>query len=168
MPSTLLLCTALCAIALLCALRWPPQAALHTQIDIGATPEQVWELLGQPASYASWNPFIVSMQGQLAEGQQLRAVMQSPGRKAMAFKPRVLKVDAARELRWRGRLLMPGIFDGEHYFELQRNANGTRLLHGETFSGVLLWVMDIETFKPDFERMNAALKRACESGAKRD
>lgn len=164
MTHTLLIGTCLAALGILCALRWPPHATLSTHIDIDATPEQIWERLGQPESYASWNPFIISMQGRLAVGEQLVNVMQSSGKKPITFKPKVLTVKAPYELRWRGRLLMPGLFDGEHYFELRRHGNGTRLHHGENFSGVLLWVIDVETFRADFERMNEALKVVSEAG----
>lgn len=165
MIHTLLISAGLIAAGILCALRWPPQATLNTHIDIDATPEQVWARLGQPESYASWNPFIVSMQGRLAVGEQLVNVMQSSGKKAITFKPTVLTVKAPYELRWRGRLFMPGLFDGEHYFELKSHGKGTQLHHGEKFSGVLLWVMNVETFRDDFERMNEALKVVAEAEA---
>lgn len=164
MNTILLSFLGLSAAVILCALRWPPHASLHTHIDVDATPEQVWQWLGRPESYADWNPFIISMQGRLIAGEQLLNVMQSTGKKAMTFKPQVLKANAPCELRWRGRLLIPGLFDGEHYFELHRHGNSTRLHHGEKFSGVLLWFMNVDTFRADFERMNKALKAVSESG----
>ena len=36
----------------------------------------------------------------------------------MTFKPVLLTVKPARELRWRGSLVLPGVFDGEHSFLL--------------------------------------------------
>jgi hypothetical protein len=44
-----------------------------------------------------------------------------------------------RELRWLDKLGAGGIVDGEHFFVLTPNADGTtRLTHGETFSGALV------------------------------
>ena len=152
------------AVAVAVAMRWAPRAELVTRVDIAAAPEQVWALLGQPATYAGWNPFIVSMQGVLEEGQVLDNVMQPANGKRMRFRPTVRKVDPGRELRWLGRLWVPGLFDGEHYMVLHASADGasTQLVHGEKFSGLLLWLVDVERFRPDFERMNRALKNAVE------
>ena len=83
----------------------------------------------------------------------------------MTFRPTVLRAEPERELRWLGRLLLPRIFDGEHYFVIEDHEGGTRLVHGERFHGVLLWFIDANQFRADFERMNAALKARVEAGA---
>lgn len=85
----------------------------------------------------------------------------------MGFTPRVLVFDAEREFRWKGQLLLPGIFDGEHYFILQPEpSGGTRFIHGEKFSGILLPFLskslDTSTLS-GFREMNQALKQRCES-----
>jgi len=38
----------------------------------------------------------------------------------MTFRPTILKAEPERELRWLGRLLLPGLFDGEHVFEIEQ------------------------------------------------
>ena len=68
-----------------------------------------------------------------------------------------------RELRWLGRLFVPGIFDGEHFFELAPLEEGrsTRFTQGERFKGILVPFLrrslDNGTRK-GFEAMNQALK----------
>ena len=37
----------------------------------------------------------------------------------MTFKPTVLAVHPERELRWLGRFILPGLFDGEHSFRIE-------------------------------------------------
>lgn len=37
----------------------------------------------------------------------------------MVFTPEVIEAKVNEELRWVGRLAIPGIFDGEHYFILE-------------------------------------------------
>ena len=86
----------------------------------------------------------------------------------MTFRPVVLTVTPGRELRWRGRLLMPGLFDGEHAFQLEMlSTAGCRLHHAERFSGLLVGLMSgslLDATREGFEAMNGALKRRAEEG----
>jgi hypothetical protein len=81
----------------------------------------------------------------------------------MNFRPTLLRVEPLQELRWRGRLLLRSLFEGEHAFRLVPERAATRLIHEEMFRGLLLHVMDIETFRPSFEALNAALKARAEA-----
>lgn len=84
----------------------------------------------------------------------------------MTFRPKVLVAEPNTELRWLGRLLIPGLFDGEHYFRLSSlGSNRTRLVHGERFSGVLVPFAksSLESAtRAGFEAMNKALKARAE------
>lgn len=152
------------AILVAAAFAFAPRQEVVTEVGIDATPAQVWALLGDPGSYRDWNPFIVSMEGELAEGKTLVNRLRPETGNEIAFKPVVLKVEPARELRWLGRLFLPRVLDGEHYVILDERQGGTHLIHGERFHGVLLWFIDAKRFGADFERMNAALKARVEAG----
>jgi len=84
----------------------------------------------------------------------------------MRFRPTVLAVEPQRELRWKGKLVVPGLLDGEHFFKLGPRSD-TRLVfrHGEMFSGLLVPLLrrslDGAT-KQGFLAMNEALKREAE------
>ena len=85
----------------------------------------------------------------------------------MTFRPTVLVAEPNSELRWVGRILFPGIFDGEHFFKITASESGRiRLTQGETFSGVLVGLakatLDRGT-KPGFIAMNQALKARAET-----
>ncbi len=97
-----------------------------------------------------------------AVGQQVTNTMQMKGQKPMTFKPTILKTDPAKELRWLGRLLFKGIFDGEHYFLFEASGNGTRFVQGEKFSGLLVGLLNMDDAKTSFEELNAALKKRVE------
>lgn len=140
---------------------------IKTQIEINAAPERVWAVLTDFEQAPSWNPFIRSMTGPLAEGRRIEVLIQPPGQSAMTFKPMLLTVKPARELRWRGSLVLPGVFDGEHAFLLDEIApQKTRLTQSETFSGLLahLIMSDsmLQATRAGFIAMNEALKRRAE------
>ena len=144
---------------------------LHTEIEIDATPEVVWEVLTDLDQYADWNPFIVEAAGETVVGQRLTNRLQPPGGRAMTFRPRVTEVETDATFEWLGRLGLPGVFDGRHRFELQSTGSGgTRLVQREQFDGVLVRFMrsslDTRT-RAGFEAMNAALKDRAEARAGR-
>lgn len=139
---------------------------IKTDIEINAPGSRVWALLTDFAQMPSWNPFIRSISGDLAQGARLAIHIVPPGSSGMRFKPTVLSVRPERELRWLGHVLLPGIFDGEHYFMLESiGPNKTRLTHGENFSGLLVGLLDstLAATAAGFRAMNAALKQKAES-----
>jgi len=140
--------------------------SLETEIEIRASAERVWELLTEFASYPRWNPFVRSIEGELIVGQNLSVFIQPPGSGGMRFRPTLLAVSPTRELRWKGKFLLPGVFDGEHYFKLETAPSGDVLFRqGERFTGLLVPLfrksLDGAT-KQGFIAMNQALKREAE------
>ena len=139
---------------------------LQAEVDIDASPDRVWEILTDFAAYHDWNPFIVQAAGQAVPGSRLELHMQLPGRRPTTFRPEVLEADPARRLRWLGRLLVPGLFDGEHSFTLQPVGLGrTRLTQHEEFRGLLAPLVPKLIAKPtlaSFHQMNQALKARAE------
>jgi hypothetical protein len=139
---------------------------LRTEIDIQASPDRVWEVLTDFAAYPDWNPFITQARGTARVGERLTNRMQPVGGRGVTFRPTVLQADPGRRLRWLGRLVAPGIFDGEHTFTIERLGDGrVRLVQEEQFRGLLVPLMarslDRRTL-PGFELMNRALKRRAE------
>ncbi|WP_318636151.1 SRPBCC domain-containing protein [Deinococcus detaillensis] len=133
--------------------------------EIGAAPERVWEVLTDAGRYPEWNPVIVRLEGELKAGKTIEFENRS-GKSSMVFRPKVLTVTPDKELRWLGRLWVPGLFDGEHAFVLDEVRPGvTRLRHGERFRGLLVpflhgWIRG--SVREDFTRINAALKERAE------
>lgn len=140
---------------------------LSTEVDIEASPAKVWSVLADFARYPEWNPFVRAVEGRPEPGTRLHVTVQPPGGKPMRFRPRVLAAVPGAELRWLGRLGLPGLFDGEHRFMLAPHAPGvTRLRHEEHFSGLLVGAMkrQLDTgTRAGFEAMNAALKARAEA-----
>lgn len=138
---------------------------IETVIDIDAPCSRIWAILTDFDRMPSWNPFIRAISGSLAPGARLSVVIAPPGKSGMRFKPAVVSVVPERELRWLGRLFVPGVFDGEHYFLLESIPdNRTRLRQGENFSGFLVGFVSgaLAATEEGFKAMNSALKREAE------
>ncbi|MFT8351406.1 SRPBCC domain-containing protein [Clostridium saccharoperbutylacetonicum] len=79
----------------------------------------------------------------------------------MLFKPTLLNFTPNKELRWLGRLFIPGLFDGEHIFELISNNDGTTtFIQREKFYGILVPLLknSLGNIKAGFELMNEKIK----------
>jgi|EndMetStandDraft_7_1072992.scaffolds.fasta_scaffold50285_2 hypothetical protein len=133
---------------------------LHHEIEIDAPPEQVWSVLLDFDRYPEWNPFVTELRGTPGVGERLRVRLAPPGGRGITLKPRVTEVTPARAFEWLGRLLVPGLFDGRHRFELAPTTAGTRFTQHETFTGALVPLLarslDEHTLA-GFEAMNTAL-----------
>jgi hypothetical protein len=137
----------------------------HT-IEIDAAAETVWGELADTDAYAGWNPFVRRLDGELEEGARLEVEITPPDGRAMTFKPTVLAARRGRELRWLGHLLVPGLFDGEHSFEIEPlGPDRSRLTQAERFSGLLVRPFggSLEKTERGFEAMNRALKARLEA-----
>jgi hypothetical protein len=131
----------------------------HT-IDIEAPPATVWQILTDTDRYQDWNPFMPRLSGRLAPGERLTLTVR-PGPRTMTFRPTVLAVQDGVLIRWRGRLGVPGLFDGEHELRLEPIPDGgTRFVQRETFTGLLVPMMPrvlVDT-ATGFAAMNTALR----------
>src|SRR5829696_4401328 len=112
---------------------------LYTEIEIAATSEKIWRILTDFENYPNWNPFIRRIKGTIAVSEKLEVFIQPSGAKGMTFKPTLLAVEKEKELRWRGKFFVSGLFDGEHFFKIEPLAeNSAKFVHGEHFKGLLV------------------------------
>ena len=137
------------------------QKEINTSIKINASAEKVWQVLTAFEAYPNWNPFLTSVQGDFVVGKKVKIVAGG-----MKFKPKVLQYSENKGIKWIGRLLFKGLFDGEHSFQIQDHQDGTSTFyHSEKFSGMLVGLfakkLDTET-KAGFEAMNKKLKELAE------
>ena len=139
---------------------------LVSSVDIDAPAATVWEVLVDFATFPTWNPFIVSAEGDLEVGGRLTLRMQPVGGSAVTLRPTLVEVVQGRRLRWLGRLGVRGLFDADHLFTIEPlPAEGARLVQQEEFGGLLVPLfsrsLDRGTL-PAFRAMNAAVKDRAE------
>lgn len=75
-------------------------ARLTTELEIAATPQEVWELLVDFEGYSQWNEWLPELRGEAVPGGRAIAKVWLNGKLRRA-RHRVLQVDAPRTLCWR-------------------------------------------------------------------
>lgn len=151
-------------IILLLGLNSVTNLELKTEVVFDAPKEKVWEVLTDTDNYTEWNPFIISVKGEMKLGAQITNVMLNQG-KENTFTPVITVFDEYKSLEWLGSGI-GGTFKGNHYFKLTEIKDGkTKLLHGEKFSGLLsglIMQMIGKDTHANFELMNEAMKKRVE------
>jgi hypothetical protein len=106
-----------------------------TSIEIAATPDKVWAVLTDLASYPQWHPVFKSVTGQLAAGSELTIATTVPSTgKSMTVKVKVLTVEPDSELQWASKPL--GVTISKRRFLLSPSGGGTLLVQDGSFRGL--------------------------------
>ena len=136
---------------------------IDTLIDIHAPVDEVWHHLTDFSRYPQWNPMLDSVKGEPRLGEPVKFRVNMPDR-PVHLRAKINRCHENRELRWAGGI--PTLLRGEHYFALEELAgNKVRFYHGETFSGLLLPLLQRKLARvgpPLYESMNNALKQRLE------
>lgn len=142
--------------------------SIRTEITVNAPAQVVWNLLTDFDRYKTWNPFM-QISGTAKQGNRLKITIFLEGQKPQAFQPVILECIPGKSFRWLGSLFIKGLFDGEHFFQLEPvSENKTRFIHGENFSGLLsglILKLIREKTTAGFEKMNKGLKQEAERQA---
>lgn len=143
-----------------------------TKVEIAASPGEVWRALTDFRAYPRWNPVIRRISGALAPGAILSVLFHPRGALPVWFRAKVSVARPDAEFRWTGKLLMPPLFSGDHYFILRPIApKRVELIQGENFAGALaplMYRMLANYNRSGFVAMNQALKAYVEAGARPD
>jgi hypothetical protein len=140
---------------------------IAVETDIDAPAELVAFVLFEFSSYPAWNPFVREISGHAAAGERLKVRIEPPGAEPISLSPTVLEAGDSG-LHWIGRMLVPGIFDGEHTLEVVATGpNRSVFRQRERFSGVLVPFTGglLAKTRLGFEAMNRALKERAEAFA---
>jgi hypothetical protein len=127
---------------------------------------RVWEIITDLGRYEQWNPFIPRARGRIEPGARVEIEVHPPGRKRARFRPRVVQVIPGSSFQWIGRVLVPGLYDGRHFFELHPvSPSSVRFVQRERVSGLivlLMWSRLSGPVREGYRQMNEALKRRAE------
>lgn len=135
---------------------------IETNIVIDSTPQKVWNILTNFKEYELWNPFMTKVVGDANLGSKIVVNIKTMNGKKRTYYPIITKCETNSELRWKGKSILPGVFDGERIFILERSVDEkVSLSHKEIFSGLGVKFVGNkldEKLRDSFVRMNEALK----------
>ena len=140
---------------------------IETNIVIDSTAEKVWNILINFEEYELWNPFMTKVIGNANLGSKIEVNIKTISGKKRTYYPIITRCETNRELRWKGKSFLPGVFDGERIFVLE-NSNDDKILfyHKEIFSGLGVRLVGNkldESLRESFVTMNEALKVRAEN-----
>ena len=140
---------------------------IETSIVIDSTPEKVWGILTKFEEYELWNPFMTKVIGSATLDSKIEVNIKTIGGKKRTYYPIITRCETNKELRWKGKSFLPGVFDGERIFILE-NSNDDKILfsHKEIFSGLGVRLVGNkldESLRESFVTMNEALKVRAEN-----
>ena len=140
---------------------------ISTTIEIAATPENVWAVLTDMASYPQWHPMYQALTGQMAAGSTLTITSTHPASgRSMTAKVKVLAAEPGTELRWVSKLL--GLTISERTFRLSPAVGGTALMQAATYRGLgrsrsRAMIKTVTRIENGFAAINEAIKQQAEA-----
>jgi|HubBroStandDraft_1064217.scaffolds.fasta_scaffold203514_3 hypothetical protein len=140
----------------------PLMKAFAVKTSIRATPEHIWALLTDAASYTRWNHTVEKVDGKIARGE--RITVHPKINASRAFPVKVAEFEPPRRMVWTGGMPL-GLFRGERTFMLTAGSNGdVEFSMREVYGGVMAPLIgrSIPDLQPAFEEFASDLKRAAE------
>ena len=140
---------------------------IETNIIVDSNPDKIWSILTKFEEYELWNPFMTKVIGNAILGSKIEVNIKTISGKRRTYFPIITKCEINRELRWKGKSFLPGIFDGERIFVIEEtNDNRVSFLHKEVFKGLGVKLVGNkldQDLRESFVMMNKALKARAES-----
>ena len=135
---------------------------IRTEIEIAAPLTKVWSILIDFDKWKAWNPIVSKASGVASLGSKLSITMcGKDGKDAQKYMPIVTSIQEPKYFRWRAKMMAEFLFTNDKVFELEEMGTGTRLIHTEAFSGIIVpmfWSKLDKHVPSMLKSMNEALK----------
>ena len=119
--------------------------------------------------WQEWNPIVDQASGVASPESKLSMTMRcGEGKAGNKYSPVVTNVEEPKYFRCRATMMAGFLFTNDKVFELVETGSGTRLVHIEAFSGILVplfWGKMEKSITPMLESMNDALKIKAEKSS---
>ena len=120
-----------------------PVYTASNSIVIASSLDNTWNELTHFKQYPAWNPYLVSVEGDLVPGEKISITLVTENfDKPFTTSPTIASVELRRQFHWENGFSVPGLYDTRHFFVLEEiGKTETRLLQFEEFRGVLVWLL---------------------------
>jgi hypothetical protein len=137
----------------------------ETETMIEATPDRVWEVLADTASWSDWDSGVVRVEGEPAQGSRIKITSELNPKRSYPVK--VVELETNRRMAWRGGVPL-GLFTGVRSYTLTPEGEGrTHFEMREEFTGPLLPLIwrTMPDMRASFEQFANGLKKRVEGSA---
>ncbi|MCF7826649.1 MAG: SRPBCC domain-containing protein [Candidatus Marinimicrobia bacterium] len=140
---------------------------IRSEIDIAAPPTTVWAILTNFEKWQTWNPIVKQVRGVATRGSKLNVNMRGKeGQEGQHYVATITTFEEPLFFRWRAKMIADFLFANDKVFELKETPGGTKLVHTEAFSGILVslfWGKLDKQVPTILKTMNEAVKTKAET-----
>ena len=140
--------------------------SVHTEIDISASPENVWNVLTDTQKIKEWNKVLIPIEGELEEGNTIKYEFHQDENNLSLISAKVEKIEENKLLNQSGG--MPLILTFDHKYILEESNGGTKVIIHEDYRGAMVPFWDPAPVEQAYSRLNVALKERVESLTKKE
>jgi len=131
---------------------------------INASPEAVWAILTDGPSYKEWNPEIIGIDGNFADGGRVKAHVRLGDGAVRKLPQRVTLTEKPMRMQWTSGLPF-GLFVGRRTFTVTPVAHGAEFRMHLQMSGLLSGpiIKSVGDRQPEIDKFSAAIKQRAEN-----
>ena len=142
---------------------------IHLDTGVGAPAKIVWAVVDDLDNWQRWNP-VMRGEGSFELGARPQITIASPGADPLEMQPLIVHREEGKEVRWRRKLFIPGLFDAEFGMRVvSEDVGRCRFEQFGIFSGLFsnaIIARKSKAFEMAFQAMGRSLKREAERQAR--
>lgn len=131
------------------------EKSVKTEITVPSNASSIWSVLMNTAQYKEWNPVLVPLSGQLAEGNTIRYQWNQANGEPIEIDSKVIELIENKLLHQRGGT--PGVLTFDHRYELFEDGSKTKIVQSEVYRGIGVLFWDASQMEPQYSNVNKAL-----------
>ena len=130
--------------------------SVHTEIDIPASADKIWQVLVDVERYPEWNPVFTVLEGKLEQGNKITYQVQESEDKSAKIAAKVKSYIPHKLINQTGGYW--GVLTFDHTYLLEPVENGTRIIIHEDYTGVWVNFWNPSGVEEQYKKLAVSLK----------